>query len=183
MSAHGPQDPWIALVVQQFTPGTGGPEKEAANEDFFTWMIWPLVLIPMVIVIVLAAAKRKRGPELPHTTDLSWEDDVAESPIPVVIHAYNSWSVGDRVIEKQVEALRRETEGRLAVYWLDIEKNPNVIDRFPTLEARSVALFVRGRLLWQGLGVHGKSELLDEIGETLGREGHAEFDPRPAREP
>jgi hypothetical protein len=183
MTGHRPQSPWTALVVQQFTPGTAGPEKEAATEDFFTWIIWPLVLVPMAIVIVLAAMKRKRSQVLPHTTDLSWEDDVTGSPIPVVVHAYSSWSVGDRVIEKQVEALRRETQGRLTVYWLDIEKNPNVIDRFPTLEARSVALFVHGRLLWQGLGVHGKTELLDEIEETLAREGHVALEPPPAPGP
>lgn len=139
------------------------PAAAVANEWFHTVYLFLIVLIPTLIVILLAAAKKKSKPALPAATDFSWEPDVLDSEVPVVIHAHNSWSVGDRVIENQVAKLGEVAGPRAKVLWLDIDKCPAVIDRHPTLEEKCVALFIRGRLVWQARGVHDHMTMWREI--------------------
>ncbi|HMS18372.1 MAG TPA: hypothetical protein PKA37_16135, partial [Planctomycetota bacterium] len=130
-----------------------GGEASEANEWFHGIYLFLIVLIPLAIVILLAALKKKSKPVLPHVDDFSWEPDVVDSPIPVLIHAYQSWSVGDRVIENQVVKLAELGRGALRVLWLDIDKCPAVVDRFPTFEEKCVGLLLHGRLIWQAQGV------------------------------
>lgn len=155
------------ISPQQFAPDASSRDKEAGNDAFFDVGIWILVLLPLAFVIVMAALKKKSKPELPHVTDMTWEVDVVESELPVILHAYTSWSIGDRVIEEQAEKIRNDHGDRYRVLWFDVEKNPGVISKFPTLTRRTLALFVHGRLLWQSVGVHDAADLVREVEETL----------------
>ena len=144
------------------------PEPGEANVWFHDVYMVLLVIIPLLIVILLAASKRKSKPELPHADDLSWDVDVTESDVPVIVHAYQSWSIGDRVIEAQVEKLGELADDRAKTLWLDIDKCPGVVDRFPTLEEKCVALFRKGRLVWQSQGVQDHQSMWREIEPILG---------------
>lgn len=148
-------------LLQQFAPGS--TDQNQANEWFYDLFIWLIVLIPTILVIALAAANKKKKPELPHVTDLTWKLDVLEAETPVLIHAYHKWSIGDRVIEAQVEKIGTIEAGRLSVFWLDIEANPTIVGDYPTLGEKCVALFVRERLVWQAQGVHDTDSILAEI--------------------
>jgi thioredoxin 1 len=143
------------------------PHPEEAQGWFYDVFIWVIVIVPILIVILLAALKRTRKPELPHVTDFTFELDVGESPVPVLIHAYHRWSIGDRVIEAQVEKVAAERKGRLSVLWLDIDASPGVVGAYPTLQEKSVALFVGRRLVWQSLGVQDHESILREIDPFL----------------
>jgi hypothetical protein len=152
-------NPLFGLLAFQDENSTTG----ASNEWFHGSFLVLLILVPILIVFVLAALNKKAKPRLPHVDDFSWEPDVLESEVPVVIHAYQSWSIGDRVIENQVVQLGNVAKDAVKVFWLDIDKCPQVIDRFRTLEEKCVALFIRGQLVWQAQGVHDHQSLWKEI--------------------
>ncbi len=154
---------WLSpTLVEAADPGAS-----AANAWFYDTWIWIAVLVPTVLAILLAGMKKKRAPVLPHLTDSSFDPEVLESEVPVVVHAYHSWSIGDRVIENQVLRLAAATQGRLRPYWLDLDKCPDTVARFPTLQEKSVALFCRGKLVWQSLGVQDHLTILREIDPFL----------------
>jgi|GEM_PF-5029033 thioredoxin 1 len=155
----------LAMLPQQARGA--GEAASAATDDFFVWLIWILVLVPSAIVALLALKKRKAQPELPHTSDFSWQADVVQSGLPVIIHAYHAWSVGDRVIEAQVLKLAATLRGRARVFWLDLDRNPVTVGQFATLEEKSVALFIDGKLRWQCQGVHDDQTILAEIARFL----------------
>ena len=157
----------VILLLAQQARGEAGD----SNEWFHGIYLFLIVLIPLGIVILLAALKKKSKPMLPHVDDFSWEPDVVDSPIPVVIHAYQSWSIGDRVIENQVAKLAELGRGAIRVLWLDIDKCPSVVDRYPTFEEKCVGLLLHGRLLWQAQGVHDHISLWSEISAVLKRHG------------
>lgn len=136
---------------------------ESATEWFYDWGIWILAIVPLAGAVLIAALKRKKTPELPQVTDTTFEAQVFESGIPVLVHAYRSWSIGDKVMEQQVEKVREAAGGRLQALWLDIERNPGITSLFPTLGEKSVALFQGRRLLWQATGVHDAASILHEI--------------------
>lgn len=154
-------------LLQQFDPGSSGSERAQGTDLFFDLVVWMLVILPLVTVVVVAAMRRKRTPELPHVSEATWEEEVVECPVPVVVHVYRAWSIGDRVIENQVQKLGEAADGRLRILWLDIDRNPDLLRVYPTLERRTVALFVGGRLMWQATGVVGHEEMLEEIEEIL----------------
>ncbi len=104
-----------ALTSMQWRPGTTRESREEGTDLFFDVGLWILVLIPLLIVVALAAIKRKRTPELPHVDQESWEEEVASSSLPVVVHVHASWSIGDRVIENQVSKLAEESQSQLKV--------------------------------------------------------------------
>ena len=156
-----------ADLAQVVDPAAGGESVQKATESFFGSSIWLLVLIPVILAIALAAAKRRRTPELPHIDEGDWDEEVAQSPLPVVLHVYRPWCIGDRVIEAQIVKLAAAREGRLKVRWLDIEKNSGLRVRFPSLRDRSVVLFLEGRLIWERQGLHEFSDLLTEIEDAL----------------
>jgi hypothetical protein len=151
----------FAHWFQQFEPGARG-HSDATGWFYDVW-IWLLVLVPLALAILVAAVRKKRTPGLPHLTDETFEPEVLASHLPVVVHAYHSWSVGDRVVENQVVRLAEAARGRLLPYWLDIARCPEVVAAYPTLGEKSVALFVGGRLVWQAQGVHDHLTILEEI--------------------
>jgi len=151
----------ILLSMQQFDPTATNPNE--ANEWFYGLWIWLAILLPMALAIVLAAAKRTQKAELPHVTDMTWKLDVLEAELPVLVHAYHKWSIGDRVIEAQVEKLAANQQERLTAFWLDIESNPDAVGTYPTLGEKCVALFVKEKLVWQAQGVHDAETILREI--------------------
>ncbi|MAG56801.1 MAG: hypothetical protein CMJ83_10960 [Planctomycetes bacterium] len=155
---------WVYLL-QQLAHDTG--EHEEANEWFYSVYIWLIAVVPMIVVILLAASKRKRKKELPHVTDMTWKLDIVESERPVLVHAYHKWSIGDHVIEAQVEKVGELCFGRLDVLWLDIEANPNAIDEYPTLGEKCVALFLGEKIAWQSQGVHDAGSIVQEIERFL----------------
>ena len=106
----------ILLSMQQFDPTATNPNE--ANEWFYGLWIWLAILLPMALAIVLAAAKRTQKAELPHVTDMTWKLDVLEAELPVLVHAYHKWSIGDRVIEAQVEKLEKRNNAGV----IDLEK-------------------------------------------------------------
>jgi thioredoxin-like negative regulator of GroEL len=159
----------ISFLLQQLDP-TATNQNEA-NEWFYSLWIWLAILLPTTLAIVLAAAKRTHKAELPHVTDMTWTLDVLEAELPVLIHAYHRWSIGDRVIEAQVEKLAAEQKDRLDAFWLDIESNPDTVGNYPTLEEKCVALFIKDRLVWQAQGVHDADTILREIEPFLQEPG------------
>lgn len=150
----------LPLLIQQPQPGA---DVSAASGDFFSWVIWIIVLVPALFALLLAVKKRKATPTLPHTTDFTWQVDVVESRLPVLIHAYHAWSIGDRVIESQVVLLQERLAGRARVLWLDLDRNPVTCGKHATLEEKSVGFFREGELLWQSTGVQDAGTILAEL--------------------
>jgi len=163
-STHVPATP---LLLQQWTPDATSQQKAEGNDLFFNVIIWLLVLVPMIVVFLLAVSRKRRRPQLPQVEDSSFEELETRSPLPVVVHVYSTWSIGDRVIESEVSKIAAEQAERFRVLWLDIDQNRAVQSSYPTLSPRSVALFQKGRLLWQSVGVQPAEEMLREMEETL----------------
>ncbi|MSR75617.1 MAG: hypothetical protein EXS14_09150 [Planctomycetes bacterium] len=155
--------PLVALFALPQQARADGADVSAASDDFFSWVIWIIVLVPALAVMLLALKKRKSTPQLPHVTDFTWVVEVTDSRLPVIVHAYHAWSIGDRVVESQVQRLDEALRGRARVLWLDLDKNPVTQGQFPTLEARSVAFFREGTLLWQSTGVQDYATMLAEL--------------------
>jgi thioredoxin len=78
------------------------------------------------------------------TTDTSFEQDVLESAVPVLVEFTAPWCRPCRAIEPHLHALEEEYAGRLRVVRIDIDANLGVPSRYGVLSLPTVIVFARG---------------------------------------
>ncbi len=151
-----------ALVLAQ----TATPDPVKSQEDFLGWQTVLLCVIPCIVVLILAKTRKQKEPELPHVDDSSFEDEVLRSELPVLVHFYRTWSIGDRVMINQARRLAERNGPRLKVVWLDVDKSPETVARFPHVETPAFLFFHDGRCLFHGEGVVDEADVDREMWEA-----------------
>jgi thioredoxin 1 len=86
------------------------------------------------------------------TTDATFERDVLESDVPVVVEFTAPWCRPCRAIEPWLHDLEQTHEGRLHVARLDIDANLGVPSRYGVLSLPTVIVFAGGE---PGEAIHG----------------------------
>jgi thioredoxin 1 len=159
---------WL-LLAQDATPP--GPHQEA-NESFLGWGLALLLVASCVLAGVLAWRRAKtRPPSVPEWDDETFEAEVLESRMPVLVHFSRAWHIGDRAAQAQTEILAWQNRGAVRVGRFDIDRNPRTMERFPGLEPPAYVLFHQGRKLWHRPGLRQAGELQTDIDVALSREG------------
>ncbi len=159
---------WI--LAQQSDPSAGPHQR--ANADFLGWGVGLLLVAACALAGVLAWRRAKtRGPSLPEWDDSTFESEVIEARMPVLVHFSRDWNVANRVALSQTELLAWQNRGAVRVGLLDIDRNPRTMERFPGLEPPAYLLFYRGRKLWHRPGLRSAGDLQQEIDVALSREG------------
>ncbi len=86
------------------------------------------------------------------TTDATFERDVLESEVPVVVEFTAPWCRPCRAIEPWLHDLEQTHAGRLRVARLDIDANLGVPSRYGVLSLPTVIVFAQGE---PGEAIHG----------------------------
>ena len=86
------------------------------------------------------------------TSDATFERDVLESDVTVVVEFTAPWCRPCKAIEPWLEELEHRYEGRLVVARLDIDANLGVPGRYGVLSLPTVMVFSRGE---PGETIHG----------------------------
>jgi thioredoxin 1 len=157
----------VAMTVQD--PAPAPSEAERSQEGFFGWQTVLWATIPTVLAILLAMSRRKKEPPLPHVTDADFEDVVLRSDIPVLVHFYRTWSIGDRVMINQARRIGERNGERLRVLWVDVEQCPETVGRFSHLETPAFLFFADGRLLFHCEGVVDEADVHREMWDAHAR--------------
>ncbi|MCG3134152.1 MAG: hypothetical protein HMLKMBBP_01439 [Planctomycetes bacterium] len=147
------------------------PHQEA-NEGFFGW--GPVLLLLFVVGGTMAWAiwrARRRPSTLPRFDDGSFQAEVLENRMPVLVHFARHWNVANAAAVSQTELLAWKNRGAVLVGMLEIDECPRTMDRFPGLEPPAYVLFYRGRKLFHRPGLIQADDLQAEIDVALSREG------------
>ena len=86
------------------------------------------------------------------TTDATFDRDVLQAAVPVVVEFTAPWCKPCRAIESWLESLEERHEGRLLVARLDIDANLGVPGRYSVLSLPTVMVFSDGE---PGEAIHG----------------------------
>ena len=102
-----------------------------------------------------------------HVTDTSFQIEVLQSNLPVVVDFWAAWCAPCRMIAPALEKLAGEFEGKAKIAKLNVDENPYFANRFQVQGIPTLLLFKNGQVAEQIVGVHPKEHLTKIIDKHL----------------
>jgi len=100
----------------------------------------------------LFSREPKPGEPLP-TTDETFETDVLQSELPVVVDFWSSTCPPCQVLGGLLRDVGPEFAGRVQIYKLNVSENPETAARFRIRSVPTMAFIKKGRLVDQVVGL------------------------------
>ncbi|MCL5036745.1 MAG: thioredoxin [Chloroflexi bacterium] len=98
-----------------------------------------------------------------NVTDRTFEDEVMNSPVLVLVDFWAPWCGPCRMMGPILDGLAKELSGRLKICKLNTEENRVIPSRFKINAIPAMLLFKGGVLLEQIVGAHPREALLNKI--------------------
>jgi thioredoxin 1 len=100
-------------------------------------------------------------------SDGSFDQDVLQSDVPVLIDFWAPWCGPCKAISPVVEELAGEYQGRLKVMKMNVDDNPQTPSRYGVRGIPNLILFKGGQVADQIVGAVPKGHLVKAIDRTL----------------
>lgn len=92
-------------------------------------------------------------------TDASFEQDVLQSPEPVLVDFWAPWCGPCRMLSPLIEELSKEYNGKVRVAKINTDEHPNAASRYKISAIPTLLFFKQGKVVEQMVGVHSKAEI------------------------
>ena len=97
--------------------------------------------------------------ELLHVTDDSFDNEVLQSSIPVLVDFWATWCGPCRMIAPIIEDLAKELDGKLKVCKLDVDNNQKVALQYGIRSIPSIFIFKNGEVGDNIIGAVPKAQI------------------------
>ena len=94
-----------------------------------------------------------------HVTDASWQADVLDSELPVLVDFWADWCGPCKMIGPSLEEISEELAGKVTIAKMDIMENTKVPGDMGVQSIPLMVLFKGGKQVAQKLGAAPKSQL------------------------
>lgn len=100
-------------------------------------------------------------------TDESFEAEVIQSAVPVLVDFWAEWCGPCRMVAPIVDELSQEYEGRLKVGKVDVDSEKKVASEFNIRSIPTLLIFKDGKLTDQISGAVPKNHLVEKVEAVL----------------
>ena len=100
-------------------------------------------------------------------TDLSFDEQVLGSPLPVLLDVWAPWCLPCRSLGPVLEELASSLVGRVRVIKLNSDQNPATASRLRIQGIPTLVVFKDGREVTRMIGVRGHDELERKLEQVL----------------
>ncbi|MFA5326854.1 MAG: thioredoxin [Prolixibacteraceae bacterium] len=90
-------------------------------------------------------------------------NSIIQSTIPVLVDFYADWCQPCKVQSPILQELAREQQGRLRIVKINVDKNPEISNRYRVQSIPTLMLFKSGQMVWKHSGVLPKPQLTEVV--------------------
>ena len=94
-------------------------------------------------------------------------DSLIQSSVPVVVDAFAEWCGPCKVQTPILKELASELEGKVRIIKVDVDKNPELTDRFHIRGVPTLMIFKDGHIKYKQAGLHSKPQVMRALMELL----------------
>jgi thioredoxin 1 len=102
------------------------------------------------------------------TGTATFQQDVLQSDLPVLVDFWAEWCGPCKMIAPALDQLASELEGKLRIFKVDVDADPELASRFGIQGIPTLILFSGGQPRAQLVGARSKPDLLREIERAFG---------------
>jgi len=100
-------------------------------------------------------------------TDASFDSDVLQADVPVLIDFWAPWCGPCKAIAPVVDELAKDYAGRLKVVKMNVDDNPNTPSKYGVRSIPNLLLFKGGQVKDQIVGAVPKAVLVKAVDQVL----------------
>ncbi len=90
-------------------------------------------------------------------------NSIIQSSTPVLVDFFAEWCQPCKVQSPILHEIAREQEGKLRVIKIDVDKNPEIANRFQIRSVPTLVMFKNGTSVWKNSGVMSKQQLTEIV--------------------
>jgi thioredoxin 1 len=105
--------------------------------------------------------------KIKHVTDTTFNSDVLESPIPVLVDYWAEWCGPCKMIAPALDESAETYADRLSVAKVDVDQNQSLASRYHVRGIPTLMLFKHGEVVATKIGAVSKSQLAAFIDANL----------------
>ena len=105
--------------------------------------------------------------QIVYTSDDSFQEDVLEADVPVLVDYWAEWCGPCKMIAPVLEELASQYDGKLRIAKLNIDENPKTPPKYGIRGIPTLMLFKNGTVEAQKVGAMSKSQLTAFIDTNL----------------
>lgn len=92
-------------------------------------------------------------------TDGTFDAEVCESPIPVLVDFWGSWCIPSQMMMPVLEKLHKHYEGKVKIRKINVDQNPKKRAEHRILGCPSLVLFKQGKELERRVGAQSFNQV------------------------
>ena len=107
------------------------------------------------------------GDQIVHVTDSSFEEEVLNSDVPVLVDFWAEWCGPCKMIAPVLDEIATEYAGKLKVCKVDVDANPEIPPKFGIRGIPTLIVFKGGNAEATKVGALSKSQLNEFVQEVI----------------
>lgn len=100
-------------------------------------------------------------------TDESFDKEVLNSDLPVVVDFWAEWCGPCKMLAPIIEEISKELDGKVKIFKMNIDENPEIPSKYGIRSIPTIMLFKNGKQVDTIIGVKQKIFLLEWINKHI----------------